>query len=187
MQAHRFGLTDRALALDAYVDAWARAYANLRYQDGGGLFPDRAWRVELFQGVGSGWELSASHDRLVFGSSDTRIHGAGIGYYWGNFYARAKVTHVPDETGDSTGVRGQLRWYYAGNADDYLQVAGGTGRSVEELAQRGSAARVRSNSGSVAWVRYFGDWGMRLGASYADDEGIGRIEKGATVSVYRRW
>jgi YaiO family outer membrane protein len=170
LRASRFGDSDQALALDAYVDLWPRAYANLRYQHASGdsLFPGNAWRAELYQGVGRGWELSASYDRLGFSGGATEIYGAGVGRYWGDFYARARLTRVPGLDSGSTAVRGMLRWYYAGNGDDYFEVAGGSGRSASELAQLGATARFNSNSASVAWVRWLGSrWGLRVGAGRA--------------------
>lgn len=191
LRASRFGRSDRAVALDAYVDLWPRAYANLRYQHahgGGDLYPGDAWRVELYQNAGAGWELSASYDRLDFAGGATEILGAGVGRYWGNFYARARVTRVPGLDGDSTAVRGLLRWYYAGNGDDYLEAAGGSGRSAAELAQLGAAARFHSASASVAWVRWFGPrWGLRVGAGYADDDAANRIERDLSIGLSRRW
>ena len=38
------------------------------------LYPARAWRAELYQNVGAGWELAASRDFLGFGSG-VRIDG----------------------------------------------------------------------------------------------------------------
>lgn len=190
LRASRFGDTDHALALDAYVDLWPRAYANLRYQHASGdsLYPGNAWRAELYQGVGSGWELSGSYDRLGFSGGATEIHGVGVGRYWGDFYARARVTRVPGLDSDSTAVRGMVRWYYAGNGDDYFEVAGGSGRSAAELAQLGAGARFHSASASMAWVRWFDPrWGIRIGAGYADDDAANRIERDLSVTLSRRW
>lgn len=190
LRASRFGRSDHALALDAYVDLWPRAYANLRYQDasGDGLYPGNAWRAELYQGAGRGWELSASYDHLGFAGGATDIYGVGVGRYWGDFYARARVTRVPGLDSDSTAVRGMLRWYYAGNGDDYLEVAGGSGRSAAELAQLGATARFHSASASVAWAHWFDPrWGLRVGAGYADDDAANRIERDVSITLSRRW
>jgi len=190
LRASRFGQQDHAFALDAYVDLWPRAYANLRYQhaSGDGLYPGNAWRAEVYQGVAGGWELSASYDRLGFAGGATEIQGVGVGRYWGNFYARARLTRVLGLASDSTAVRGLLRWYYAGNGDDYFEVAGGSGRSASELAQLGPSARFHSASASVAWVRWFGPrWGLKLGAGYADDDAAGRIERNLSIGLSRRW
>lgn len=110
LQAQRFGRGDTAVALDDHVDAWHRGYANLRYQDSGGdgLLPD-AWRVELFQGVGQGWELSAGVDQLSFPSSSTDIYSVGVGRYAGNVYIRARTGYVGSS--GSLSHQATVRWY----------------------------------------------------------------------------
>lgn len=190
--ASRFDRTDRAAAIDAWVNFSPRTYANLRYQDAlgdGELFPERAWRAEAFHVLDGGWEVSAGYDRLEFASDTLGIAGIGFGRYWGNFYARARVARGSGTaSADSTSARAMLRWYYAGNGDEYLEVAGGSGRSADELSQLGGEARFRSDSASVAWLGSLGpDWSLRLGASYADDRGAGRIERGVSAAIQRHW
>lgn len=189
--ASRFDRTDRAAAIDAYVNLSPRAYVNLRYQDAIGddaLFPRRAWRAEAFQVLDGGWELSAGYDRLEYAGNAVGIAGVGLGRYWGNFYARARVARASGTGSDSNSVRGLLRYYYAGTGDDYLELAGGSGRSAADLAQLGGEARFRSDSASVAWLRSLGpSWSLRMGASYADDQGAGRIERGASLAIQRHW
>jgi YaiO family outer membrane protein len=190
--ASRFDRTDHAAAIDAWVNASPRTYANLRYQHGlgdAGLFPERAWRAEVFHVLDGGWEVSAGYDRLEFATATLGITGVGFGRYWGNFYARARVARASGSAStDSTSVRAMLRWYYAGTGDEYFEVAGGSGRSAEDLAQLGGEARFRSDAASVAWLKSLGPaWSLRAGASYADDHGAGRIERGASLAVQRHW
>ena len=55
----RFDAAKSSRYFDAYLDLWSRAYANVRYQYSAdaALYPDHAYRAEVFQGVGEGWEL----------------------------------------------------------------------------------------------------------------------------------
>lgn len=188
--ARRFGQRDAAWALDGYVDLWSRAYANLRYQHAPtpDLFPDRSWRVELFQGVGQGWELSASYDRLDFGGSPTELYGLGVGRYVGNFYLRGRALYVPDVDSHSLSVKGLLRYYYAGNGDEYVEVTGGSGRSTEPRSGAGGAVLDdSSSSASVAFVKYLVPRvGFKVGVNYADNVD-GYSERGVSASVYTRW
>lgn len=188
LRAHRFGDHDTAWALDGYVSLWERAYANLRYQSGGGLYPDHAWRGELFQGVGKGWELSGSYDHLEFDGSDTDMYGVGVGRYFGNFYARYRMLHVPGVGSGSLSHRAQLRWYYAGNADDYFEVTVGNGRSHER--DDSSFDRVVGSSHSsfgVSYVKYpTRHWGFKIGAGIANDVD-GFDESAVSASLYTRW
>jgi YaiO family outer membrane protein len=189
LRADRFGEHATAWALDGYVTLWERAYANVRYQYGSDeLYPDHAWRAELFQGVGKGWELSGSYDHLEFDGSDTDMYGVGVGRYFGNFYARYRMLHVPGVGSGSLSHRGQLRWYYEGNADDYFEVSAGTGRS-HDLDNSGFDRVVASSHSSfgLTWVKYFApNWGFKIGAGFANDVD-GFDERSVTASLYARW
>jgi len=188
LAADRFGNHGNAWALDAYVSLWERAYANVRYQHGGDLFADNAWRAELFQGVGSGWEISGSYDHLEFDGSDTDMYGVGVGRYWGNFYARYRVLHVPGVGSGSLSHRAQLRYYYAGNADDYFEVYAGNGRS-HEIDNSGFGRVVGSSHSSFGanYVNYFApNWGFKLGVGFANDVD-GFDERSVSASLYSRW
>ncbi|QNP41866.1 YaiO family outer membrane beta-barrel protein [Lysobacter solisilvae (ex Woo and Kim 2020)] len=190
LQARRFDQHDTAWALDGYASLWERAYANVRYQRGpsGDLYPGNAWRVELFQGVGSGWELSGSYDHLEFDGSDTDMYGVGVGRYFGDFYARYRVLHVPGVGSGSLSHRGQLRWYYAGNADDYFEASVSHGRSHER--DTGGFDRVVGDSHSsygVTYVKFFApQLGFKLGADFANDVD-GFDERSVSASLYARW
>lgn len=187
LQADHFGRRDSAWALDGYVSLWARAYANVRYQHGpsSGILPRHSWRTELFQGVGSGWELSASIDHLRF-SSDTEFYGVGVGRYVGNWYLRYKLQHVPGVSSGSWSHRVVVRNYYRGNADDYFEVSGSSGRS-SDLDRSGALVRNSNASLGVSWTHYFRpDWGFKVGVGTSDDAD-GFDERQLSLSLYRRW
>lgn len=188
LDARRFDLMDEAWALDGYADLWHRAYANLRYQHApqGVLYPDRAWRVELYQGFGQGWEISASYDRLEFAPPDIGIYALGLGRYVGNFYVQGRTVRVSGN--ESPSFRGLVRYYYAGNGDDYVEVSAGSGRSSDELARtRGVTDTIRRSSIGIALVRYWNPrWGFKIAADYADEE-RGYAERGISGTLYRRW
>lgn len=187
VHADHFDQHDTAWALDGYVSLWDRAYANVRYQHGpdDGILPRHAGRVELFQGVGSGWEVSASVDHLRYAGSTT-FYGVGVGRYSGNWYTRYKLQHVPGVGSGSWSHRLQLRNYYRGNADDYLQLGLGHGRS-SDLDRSGGVVRDSNGSISLSWTRYVTPrWGFKLGAGYADEEG-GLRSREASLALYTRW
>lgn len=188
LDAHRFGRNDQAWALDAYADLWHHAYANVRYQHSSqaALFPGRAWRVEVYQGVGQGWEISASYDRLEFAPPDIGMHAFGVGKYAGNFYLQGRALWV--QGNDSPSHRGLVRYYYAGDGDNYFEASAGTGRSSDELARtRGVTDTIRRSSIGLAWVAYWSPrWGFKIAADYANEE-RGYAERGISGTVYRRW
>lgn len=181
LQAQRFGDSDTAAAIDAYLDLWARAYANVRVQHSGdGLLPD-AWRAEVFQGVARGWEVSAGVDQLRFASSTTDIYSLGLGRYAGNFYVRARSRYVPSS--DSLSHQATLRWYYEGDADDYLEASAGTGRGEEEY--RGLLFDDDSTTIGLNWMHYLQPRvGLKLGLRHVD----GLVdETQVRAGVYLRW
>jgi YaiO family outer membrane protein len=189
LRADRFGTHDNAWAIDAYAPLWTRAYANLRYQDGpsDGVLPDQAWRVEVFQGVGSGWELSASYDHLEF-SGNTDIYGVGIGKYTGNFYLRYRALYVGGGSGSNDlSHRGLVRYYYAGNADDYFEINGGTGSNDPFTDASGRVQSDSHYSVGLAFVKFFSPhWGTKLDAGYGDNID-GFDERAFAASLYARW
>ena len=185
--ARRFDINDNAWALDGYLNLWSRAYVNLRYQYGpqASLFPGRSWRTELFQGVGRGWELSASYDRLEFNSSNVDIYGLGIGKYVGNYYLRWRRLYVPGNGSHSVSDQLLVRYYYAGDGDNYVEFRGGSGRSEDSLSLSNSQSR--SSSGSVAFVKYPSPrWGFKIGADISN-EGDGFHGRGVFGALYLRW
>lgn len=187
-RANRFGYGDTAIALDGYVNLWSRAYANLRYQHASGdkIFPHYAARAELFQGVGSGWELSGSYDQLKF-SDKVDIYGVGVGKYFGNYYARLRTTYVPGSDGSSSrGYRALLRNYYRGDADTYMEVRIGHGRGNDYLPGQG-LSQVSNGSVGVSWVFFpEPEWGLKISADYGQDSKAPN-QTSVSMSVYRRW
>lgn len=187
LRAHRFDQTGRAWAIDAYASLWDGAYANLRYQHApaGRLFPAHSGRIELYQSLGKGWEVSLSEDLLGF---DTRvhIHGLSLAKYTGNFYVQLRHQNIVSQGARNSGDRLLARWYYAGNADSYLEAAANRGRSDDPLSLTGG--RARSGGGSLTWVHYpTRDWGARAGASVARSGAKGEHERGITLGLHRRW
>ncbi len=190
LRAHRFGQHDYAWALDGYAGLWKGAYANLRYQHSATsrLFPANSGRLEVWQALGQGWEASLSDDVLGF-DSRVNIYGVSIARYTGNFYIQLRHQNIVSEGSHSTGQRLLGRWYYTGDADNYLELSANSGRSDDPLSLVGG--RARSGGGGLALVRYFGpQWGAKIGATMsraaASGAGAGH-ERGLTFALYRRW
>jgi YaiO family outer membrane protein len=194
LTADRFRSFDSAWALDAYADLWRRAYVNLRFQAGTDavLFPRTRWRAELFQGVGHGWELSASYDRLDY-QTPVELIGAGIGRYVGNWYVRWRHLYVPSTAGSpswSNSDRVTVRDYFAGDADNYVEVAAGLGRTDEPTGFfLGRGAARHSWSASAALVKFLTP---RVGFKVGLDGGYGyegepHGNDGAFATLYYRW
>lgn len=190
LDSSRFNTNDHAWALDGYVDLWSRAYANLRYQWGPQetLFPGTAWRAELYQGVGHGWELAASDDHLDFSSSSVDIYGFGVGKYVGNWYLRLRHLYVPGSGSTSNSDHLLVRNYYAGDADNYIELNVGFGHS-DNVASNvpGSPGGTSSWSTSAAFVKFLNPrFGFKVGVGYGkEDDGYDARDVFGTV--YTRW
>jgi YaiO family outer membrane protein len=191
LQSQRFGLHDNAWAVDGYVDTWQRAYANLRYQHSadGTLFPHSRWRAEIFQGVGQGWELSAGYDRLNYDPA-VSMTALGIGRYHRDWYVRLRHLHISSSSGSSDSDRLMVRYYYAGDADNYLEVGGGIGRSdpASPLVV-GPASAGHSWAASVAIVKFVTP---HVGFKFGVDAGYGSegepySSRGVFGTLYTRW
>lgn len=187
LRAQRFAQTGHAWALDAYTKLWNGAYANLRYQraPSARLFPANSGRIELYQAVGDGWEVSLSDDVLGFGER-VNIYGVSLAKYSGNWYVQLRHQNIVAPGSHGSGDRLLGRYYYQGDADSYLELAVNRGRSDDPLSLAGG--RTRSGGGSVNLVHYFSrDWGGRVGAAFSRDSGGGARERSLNFAVYRRW
>lgn len=186
LRAHRFGQQDYAWALDAYTDLWQGAYANLRYQrsPAARLFPHNSGRAEVYQSLGHGWEASASDDVLAFAASRVSIYGLSLGKYVGNFYIALRHQEIVSSGSHSNGERLLSRYYYRGDADNYVELSANRGRSDDAASLVGG--RAHSGGAGLAWVTYWNKaWGGRVGASASRSGGTNDRE--LAFSVYRRW
>jgi YaiO family outer membrane protein len=186
LRAHRFGEQDYAWALDAYTSLWQGAYANLRYQRASAarLFPHNSGRAEVYQSLGGGWEASASDDVLAFPAKRVNIYGVSLGKYVGNYYIALRHQNIVSPGSHSNGDRLLARYYYEGDADNYLELTANRGRSDDAASLVGG--RAHSGGAGLAWVRYWNKaWGGRAGASFSRSGDAN--ERALSFSVYRRW
>ncbi len=190
LDSKRFGLSDYAVALDAYVDLWPRSYANIRYQysPNAKLFPDDAYRMEIFQGVGKGWELSGSYDHMDFGGSNVDMYGLGLGKYTGNWYVRWRTLFVPSSAELSISHHVLARYYFSGDGDAYFEINPGFGQGGEFLAGTDIVKTTRSQSIGAAFQKYFNSrWGFKISAGYSDENIYPFNERSISASISKRW
>ena len=190
LDSRRFGLSDYAVALDAYVDLWPRSYANIRYQysPNAKLFPDDAYRMEIFQGVGKAWELSGSYDHMDFGGSNVDMYGLGLGKYTGNWYFRWRTLFVPSSAELSISHHVLARYYFSGDGDDYFEINTGFGQGGEFLAGTDIVKTTRSKSIGAAFQKYFNSrWGFKISAGYSDENIYPFNERSISASISKRW
>ena len=191
LSANRHSLTDHAGALDAYADAWSRAYFNLRYQysSSATLFPEQAYRAELFQGIGQGWEPSVSYDHMSFTQSNVDMYGVGLGKYVGNWYLRWRTLFIPSTSTLGVSHRAVARYYFSGNADDYVELNGGFGRGGELLPHSVVVDVTSSWSAGVQIQKFITPrWGVWLTATYSDEHTSNPfLERDVSLTLLFRW
>ncbi len=194
LESRRFGLTDRAYALDGYAQLLPRTTLNLRLQlaDSARLFPRNRWRAELFQGLGQGWELSAGYDRLGF-ATPVELLSVGVGRYTGPWYVRLRYQHVPSTTagtGSSDSLRAVGRWYYKGDGDHYVELNADAGQSDPPSTSTTTSQLARHrNSIGVSWAGLLTD---RVGARVSLGKGHGYESQphgntSLSAALYTRW
>lgn len=191
LRGHRFGSSDTAVALDTYFDLWPRAYANARVQHSSdaGFYPELAYRLEVFQGAGTGWELSGSYDRLEFTSTNVNMYGVGVGKYTGNWYLRWRTLYIPSTPKSGLSHRMLARYYYSGDADDYIEFNGGFSRGGELRPQSQILEVTHSWTIGFAIQNYFSPrWGVKFTADYSKEDTTNPfVERSASLSLLFRW
>lgn len=188
LQLRRSGQSDRAWALDAYPRLWDAAYANVRVQQAPQslLYPGTSWRAEIYQGVGQGWELAASHDELRF-DTPVQIQGVAVGKYWGNFYVRWRHQEVRSKGSSGQGERFMVRYYYQGDADHFLEATASSGRSDDFATTLITPSR--SDTRGWAWLHFLNrEWGLKASWSESKDNSSARgRERSFNLGLTRRW
>ncbi|OGR83740.1 MAG: hypothetical protein A2901_02140 [Elusimicrobia bacterium RIFCSPLOWO2_01_FULL_54_10] len=177
-QAKRFSMRDKSLALDNYLNLWKRAYANVRYQGAfeANFLPKHDSLVEIFQGAGTGWEISGSYRFLDFPADRADQYAVFLARYVSRYYIRAKSSYVPDNAGG--GHSQQLFFRVYGNSvDNLIEFSGGFGKEN---------ARAHSFYGVKIQKFVFQRLGVALSANYEDVERT-PSRRGFTAQILYRW
>jgi YaiO family outer membrane protein len=189
LRAHRFDEQDEAIALDATVRLWRMAYGNVRFQGviDADVLPRTDAMVELYQGVGAGWEASVGYRNLDVPESMVHVATAGIAKYIGDdWYLRQRTTFSVTEGDLDVFFSGAVRRYLA-VPDDWIQLDAGIGREVIDVA---AGPTVESRTVQTIGVRFQKFFIPRLGiaiaGSYRDERG-GPSSLGTSIQLMTRW
>jgi YaiO family outer membrane protein len=183
----RFDLTDVSAGLEGYLPVAPRTYVDARLAAGPGA--DVIARVdigvELFRGVGGGWEASAGWRQLSYAAADVGIAAASAAKYAGDWYLRARVTLAFQGGREGPGLS-LLARRALGGADDLAEVQGGLGQEVVTLAPQ-VVDVARTAFLAARWQRRLGlRWGCSAAASWARQERI-PDRAGLTLGLFSRW
>lgn len=179
------GREDGSLGLDGYLDLWRRGYGNLRagISGEGGQLPRLDVAMELFQGLGTGWEFSASCRRLEFAEKGATILAMALSRSAGPWYLRGRSSVAPAEGKIGLAQDVALR-RYLGKVDDFLELGGGGGRSVQSSAGRAELRRIVFCSSRAQW--FLGRLGLGVALSW-DRIASGPGRWGANLGGLWRW
>ncbi len=120
--ADRFGLRDELLEVEAYPRLGERTYAYLAgaFAPDPSLYPERRFVADLYQTVGTGWELSAGVRLIDPGATDglpdparVMVYTGAIQRYAGAWLMGLRGWHVPEATADALTIDALLRRYRA--------------------------------------------------------------------------
>jgi YaiO family outer membrane protein len=126
----RFGLVeDRGLA-DLHHGLWSGSYANLRLAlaPGAETLPEADLLLDLYQALGSRWEVSLGARRFEVPGKPVSVLGLGLARYEGRWYMRLRLSAAVQGEDPELGALLSLR-RSLGHPDDYLELAAGHSRA----------------------------------------------------------
>jgi YaiO family outer membrane protein len=164
----RFGLEGTYLAGESYPRLWDKAYGHIRFQvaPSAQILPRMGFSLELFQGLGNGWEGSAGVRHVRSTAPPATIYHTGLARYAGPWYVRGRITVVP--YGGVVGTSGTLsvrRYTSPNHPYNLVELAISQGREVEWTGGQGlqPIVVIRSLGGVVRVQRLIG-FGLTLSA-----------------------
>ncbi len=183
----RFGDVDTTVAGDVYRTLWKNAYGNLRVQ--WGPDPDTMPRtdvlLELFQGIGNGWEISPGYRNMNFPSDNVDIYSVALGKYVGNWYLRLK-SQVVKETKDD-GISATLTARYNLNRSDVLEFIVGAGEETVPLAEGRVFEDQQTETYGFRMQKFITPrWGLEGALEYRDEDTV-PIRRTASIGIIHRW
>ena len=134
-QAHRFGLGDRSLEVEAYPRLGAGRYAFLAVAAApdSTFYPSHRIAFDLYQSVGRGFELSGGFRRLGF-TEAASIYAGTLSKYVGKWMVTGKIFRVAGEGPfDSTSYHGVVRRYVRDDGASFVGLTYSYGFSRDEI------------------------------------------------------
>jgi len=126
-QTRRYGQQDFRFGVELYPHLWKGAYADLSfaYSPRATHYPNLGFQVELYQGVFSAAEFSLGYRRMNFAENTVSLYLGSLGYYWGKYYAVARLYYSPEKTEGGFAWIANLRRYFS--EESYLVIGYGRG------------------------------------------------------------
>lgn len=184
----RFGLWSDALAADAYVDIWPKAYVHAR-----GLFglddrihPDVDLWVELFQDVGDGWQPFTAFRYIAYPEARAYVGQIGAVKYLGHWYLRGTTSAIRAEGL----VRGSVQFTarrYLRTVDSFLEGRAGYGHQIVSMSPERHFDVGSSYAASIRVQHYLTpQFGLSVGGTYTNADLL-PSRGGLSILVMHRW
>jgi YaiO family outer membrane protein len=111
------------------------------------------------------------------------MYGIGLGKYTGNWYFRWRTLFIPSPAKLGISNRVIARYYFAGTADDYMEINGGFSQGGEYPLGSTSVESTRGQWFGVALQKYFyAKWGIVVTAGYDDENNV--VEQSFTAKNF---
>ncbi|MDP8206948.1 MAG: YaiO family outer membrane beta-barrel protein [Candidatus Electryonea clarkiae] len=185
----RFDQWDYSFYLDSYLDLWRKSYGNFRIESSPDymFLPRTDYILEIFQGIGIGWEISGGFHLMQFPDLDVDIYLLSLGKYLGPWYLRERAILTTDDGKINQthliGIR-----YYPGNIDDYIELTIGVSKQAQEVTNMEIQNEIfQKASYSLLFQKFLlKNYGMSVSGMYQED--FDRlIERSLIVSLIIRW
>ncbi len=183
IRARRWNKWDDALYFDAYWDLWRKAYGNLRIQTAEAeVLPRMDYTLEIFQGIGSDWEVSAGYHLMQFPSNDASIFIVSAAKYIGPLYIRERTLLDPESNRMNQAYSMLTRWYI-GRIDDYIDLDIG----LSNASDYGSGDLFHQSSLRASAQKFFiSRIGVQMSGSYIHVKD-GPVERGFSLKLMFRY
>lgn len=187
-RSERFSLCDEGAAVNVYVDTWDRAYAHVRAQvvPDARVLPSSDVRLELFQGLEGGWEVSLAARRMMIAGDPLHVVSGSLARYLPAWYLRGRIDVTPSSDETAVSVGGVARRSLSA-IEGMIELAAGAGREVVDIGA-GPLVDIRRSIAVAARLELF-PWprlGFAAGASYAALDAL-PARSGGDLTVLVRW
>ncbi len=185
----RFGTRDETVAADAYLNLWTGSYANLRIRAAhdAEIVPYSDWRLEVFEGLAGGWEISGSAWLMNVPGPNVSVFGFGLGRYVEAWYVRA-IGNVAESAGTRSGG-GYLsaRRFFEDDGRQFVEMSAGSGGEAVVVGA-GPILEVRDTWFAQATLQRFfwNTFGLNVSAGVHDFEGI-PVRRRLTLGLITRF
>ena len=185
---HRFSKDEAAVAVEGLLNLWPRAYGTVRFQVSteAEILPRTDTAIGLVQGFGPGWEISGTYRHLNLPAADLHVAGVSLAKYLGDWYFGGRMLFMTT-AGQLDVTQGLFVRRYLWNADTYLQVDGGLGREVVDVAAGPTVQSRRVGYVGLRFQTFFTRWlGLGVSGTYRDEE-RGPVGRGVSFDLLLRW